>query len=185
MYFLINILFSDISFLYYYTNLNSSIIHLSYGISISSSFCERNSLGNFFETLSLNSSNFIFNFYWKLNHQLFSLSFEMVFFEAVFIASVVDVFNSIKNVLAILIAHVFRKGQKSFISNGWLFWSINHTSIAWNSELIVIKKAWISGEMSNRLPNGFERDLKQILERFPNLIDNHHWQCYNELLPLL
>ena len=39
--------------------------------------------------------------------------------------------------------------------------------------------------MSNRLPNGFEKDLKQMLTRLSNLIDNHHLQYYNELLSFL
>ena len=28
------------------------------------------------------------------------------------------------------------------ISNGWLFWSVNHTSAAWHSEFNVFKKMW-------------------------------------------
>ena len=42
----------------------------------------------------------------------------------------------------------------SYISNGWLFWSVNHTSIVWNSELNVFKKIWFFGEISNKLRNG-------------------------------
>ena len=42
----------------------------------------------------------------------------------------------------------------SSISNGWLFRSVNHTSMAWNSELNVLKKIWFFGEISNKLPNG-------------------------------
>ena len=41
----------------------------------------------------------------------------------------------------------------SFISNDWLFWFANHTSIAWNSELNVFRKIWLFGEIFNRLPN--------------------------------
>ena len=43
---------------------------------------------------------------------------------------------------------------ESSISNGWLFWSINHASMAWKSELNVFKKIWFFGEISNRLSNG-------------------------------
>ena len=42
----------------------------------------------------------------------------------------------------------------SSISNGWLFWSVSHTSMSWNSELNVFKKIWFIGEISNKLPNG-------------------------------
>ena len=41
----------------------------------------------------------------------------------------------------------------SSISNGWLFWYVNHNSIAWSSKLNVFKKIWFFGEISNRLPN--------------------------------
>ena len=40
------------------------------------------------------------------------------------------------------------------ISNVWLFWSGNHTSMSWNSELNVFKKMQFAGEISNKLPNG-------------------------------
>ena len=42
----------------------------------------------------------------------------------------------------------------SSISNGWLFWAVNHASMVWNSELNVFKKIWFAGEFSNRIPNG-------------------------------
>ena len=42
----------------------------------------------------------------------------------------------------------------SFISNAWLFWSVEHTSIDWNSELKVFKRITFVGEISNKLPNG-------------------------------
>ena len=41
----------------------------------------------------------------------------------------------------------------SSISNGWLFWSVTHTSMVWNSELNVVKKVLFAGEISNKLPN--------------------------------
>ena len=41
----------------------------------------------------------------------------------------------------------------AFISTGWLFWSVNHTSMAWNSELNVFKGIQFVGEISNKLPN--------------------------------
>ena len=70
----------------------------------------------------------------------------------------------------------------SSISNGWLFWSVNHTSMAWNSELNVFKKIWFAGDISNRLPNGlFEKKCIRLL----NLVDNHYWQYYHELVLLL
>ena len=51
----------------------------------------------------------------------------------------------------------------SSISNGWLFWSVNHTSMVWNSELNVFKKIWFAGEISNRIPNGlFETNVYKI-----------------------
>ena len=45
------------------------------------------------------------------------------------------------------------KFNLSSISNGWLFWSVNHTSISWNSELKIFEKIWFVGEISNKLPN--------------------------------
>ena len=42
----------------------------------------------------------------------------------------------------------------SSISNGWLFWSVNHTLMSENSELNVFKNIWFVGEISNKLPNG-------------------------------
>ena len=74
-------LFFGISLLYYYTNLNSSIvcclfsgdIYLSFGVSISLStaFC-----GNiFFNAVPLKHLLFCKQFYYKLNHQFLLLFF--------------------------------------------------------------------------------------------------------------
>ena len=53
----------------------------------------------------------------------------------------------------------------SSISNGWLFWSVYHTSMSWNSELNVFKKIWFVGEISNKLPNGlFGTNVYKTLE---------------------
>ena len=41
----------------------------------------------------------------------------------------------------------------SSISNGWLFWSVNHTSMYENSELNVFKKIEFVDEIFNKLPN--------------------------------
>ena len=57
----------------------------------------------------------------------------------------------------------------SSISNGWLFWSVNHTSTAWNYELNVFKKIWFFGVISNKLPNG---SLEQMYTTLLNLDDN-------------
>ena len=70
----------------------------------------------------------------------------------------------------------------SSISNGWLFWSVNQTSMSWISELNVFKKIWFAEEISNRLPNGlFGTNVYKALK----LVDNHYWQYYNELVLLL
>ena len=42
----------------------------------------------------------------------------------------------------------------SSVSNGWLFWSVNHTSMVWNSELNVFKGIKLVGVISIELPNG-------------------------------
>ena len=42
----------------------------------------------------------------------------------------------------------------SSASNGWLFWSVNHTLISSYSELNVFKKIWFAAEISNKLPKG-------------------------------
>ena len=41
----------------------------------------------------------------------------------------------------------------SSISNGWLFWSVNHSSVCEDSELNIFKKIENLGEVSNRIPN--------------------------------
>ena len=41
----------------------------------------------------------------------------------------------------------------SSICNGWLFWSVNHTSMYENSELNVFKKIEFVDEIFNKLPN--------------------------------
>ena len=53
----------------------------------------------------------------------------------------------------------------SSISNGWLFWSVNHTSMVWNSELNVFKGIKFVGAISNKLPNGlFGTNVYKTLE---------------------
>ena len=53
----------------------------------------------------------------------------------------------------------------SSISNGWLFWSVNHTLISSYSELNVFKKMWFAGEISNKLPKGlFGTNVNNTLE---------------------
>ena len=90
-----NLLFFDIPLLYYYTNLNSSIIcflfsgdiYLSFGFSISLLallFC--NSLEYFFETLVILSAVLL-----PIKSAVASAVFWIALFEAVFIASAVDV----------------------------------------------------------------------------------------------
>ena len=49
------------------------------------------------------------------------------------------------------------------ISNGLLFWSVNHTTISFYSELKLFKNIWLEGEISIKLP-------KDLL----NLADNHY-----------
>ena len=41
----------------------------------------------------------------------------------------------------------------SSITDGLLFWSVNHTSVSLYSELNAFQKIWFVGEISNRLPN--------------------------------
>ena len=63
----------------------------------------------------------------------------------------------------------------SSISSGWLFWSVNHTSMSWNSELNYFKKVWLVGEISNKLPNGlFGTKVYKTLE-----------SCWSLLLTIL
>ena len=53
----------------------------------------------------------------------------------------------------------------SSISNGWLFWSVNHTSMAWNSELNAFGKIWFFGEIFNELWNDlFGTNVYKTLE---------------------
>ena len=69
----------------------------------------------------------------------------------------------------------------SSISNGWLFCSVNYTSIAWNPELNVFKKIWFFGEISNKLPNGL---LGTNVYKSLESVENHYWQYYSELILL-
>ena len=53
----------------------------------------------------------------------------------------------------------------SSVSNGWLFWSVNHTSMVWNSELNVFKGIKLVGVIFIELPNGlFGRNAYKNLE---------------------
>ena len=45
----------------------------------------------------------------------------------------------------------------SSTSNGWLFWSVNHISMSWNSKLNVFKEIIFVGKIYNKLPNGLFR----------------------------
>ena len=55
--------------------------------------------------------------------------------------------------------------------------------MAWNSELNVFKRVTLVGQISNKLPNGLFGTNVYI--RLLNLVDNHYWQYYNELIVLL
>ena len=56
---------------------------------------------------------------------------------------------------------------RSSISNGWLYWSVNHTSVAWNSESNVFKMIRFFGEICNGLPNGlFGKYVYKSLESY-------------------
>ena len=64
--------------------------------------------------------------------------------------------------------------------------------MAWNSELNVFKNWWFFGEISNGLPDGlFGTNVYYIIfgtnvyKKLLSLVDNHYWQCYNELILLL
>ena len=53
----------------------------------------------------------------------------------------------------------------SSIASGWLFESVNYTSMVWNSELNVFKEIKFVGKISNKLPNGlFGINLYKTLE---------------------
>ena len=55
----------------------------------------------------------------------------------------------------------------SSISNGWLFWSVNHTSMAWNSELDIFKKIKFVGEIFSNWPNSlFGTNVHKTLESY-------------------
>ena len=41
----------------------------------------------------------------------------------------------------------------SSISNGLIFWSVNHSMISLYSELKVFINIWLTGEISSKLPN--------------------------------
>ena len=61
------------------------------------------------------------------------------------------------------------KFVSSSASNVWQFWSVNHTSTFWNSELNVFKKIFFE-EISNELPNHlFGINVYKLW----HLVDNH------------
>ena len=70
----------------------------------------------------------------------------------------------------------------SSISNDWLFWSVNHTSMAWNSELNVFEKIWAF--LWKFLIDYQMVYLEQMYTKLLNVFDNHYWQCYDELILL-
>ena len=61
----------------------------------------------------------------------------------------------------------------SSVPNGWLFQSVNYTSISWNSELNVFRKIWFFGEISDKLPNGlFGTNVYKTLESCLIIVEN-------------
>ena len=99
---LTNLLLFDIPLLYCYTNLNSSIICcISCGdMYLFFVLLFHYQHHHFASTLEIFLMHLLFylQFCYQLNHQLLLLFFELLFFEAVFIASVVD-FQSYQEVL--------------------------------------------------------------------------------------
>ena len=67
----------------------------------------------------------------------------------------------------------------SSVSNGWLFWSANYTSMSWNSELNVFKEYDL---LKKFLINYQTAYLEQMCTRLLNLVDNHFWQNCSELI---
>ena len=68
----------------------------------------------------------------------------------------------------------------SSISNDWPFWSVNHNSMSWNSELNVFLKKY--NLLEKFLINYQTVYLEQKCIKLLNLVDNHYWQYYNELI---
>ena len=53
----------------------------------------------------------------------------------------------------------------SSISNGWPFWYVYHSSMAWNSKLNVSKGIKVAGEISNKPSDGlFGTNVYKTLE---------------------
>ena len=113
-------------------------------------------------------------FYCQLNHQ-----FLLLFFEAVFIASVVDFVAYLEVFNHSLLFMFFAKDKNLYPS------TILISKPYFNSLKFWIKcfeKDMTYGEISNKLPNDlFGTNLYKTLESF----DNHYWKYYNELILLL
>ena len=112
---LANLLFFDIQLLYYYTDLNSSIIcclfsgdvYFYFSIFILFSFAfECNSFENGIVLEILQYFLFYQLFYCQLNHQLHLLFFELLFLKQ-FLLHLLYIPTHYQEVLTILVAHVF------------------------------------------------------------------------------
>ena len=64
----------------------------------------------------------------------------------------------------------------------WLFWSVNQTSMTWNSKSNVFEKLKFVGKSCSNRPIDY---LKQMCLRILNFVDNQYLQCYNRLVLLL
>ena len=189
-----------------YTTLNPSIIgclssgdmYLFLGVALSTStpvslFC--NSLVDFFEKFVILSAILLL-----IKLPVASTVFLIALLDAVFVESVADflalsrVFDRIYclNFYSFFayfwfnwISHIYKlhlitivKFMLPSISNGWLFWSVNHTLLFGYSELNVFKNIWFVGEISSRLPNGlFGKNVYKTLEScWQSLLTM--FQCY-------
>ena len=61
----------------------------------------------------------------------------------------------------------------SSISNGWLFWSVNHSSIAWNCESNILKRYDFEGKFLIYYQIVY---VEQMYARRLNVVDNQYWQ---------
>ena len=113
-----------------------------------------NSLVDFFETLVILSAILL-----PIKSPVAFAVFWIALFDAVFMQfypypfTYISWFNWISHFYNLHLITIV-KFILSSISNGWLFWSVNHTSMSWNSELNVFRNIWFVREISNKLPNG-------------------------------
>ena len=132
-------------------------IYLFYGVSISSSFCECNSLGDFFETLVI-----LYGILLSIKSPIPSAIFWIALFEAFFIASVVDFVAYLEVFNHYLLFMFFAKDKNLYPSTILISKPYFNSLKFW---IRCFEKDMTFGEISNKQPNDlFGTNISKTLE---------------------